>query len=101
VASDDGEKFVTATEDNFDYSALFFGGSSRWNAFASKETPEFHQGMAGYARYYWHTVADQSVENFLWSHHPAVNHEDARYYAMGREGGGIWKRVGYSLSRRW
>ena len=94
------EKFVTATEDNFDYSALFFGGVIALDAFASKETPEFHQGMAGYARYYWHTVADQSVENYFVEFIiPAVNHEDARYYAMGREGGGIWKRVGYSLSR--
>jgi hypothetical protein len=28
-----------------------------------------------------------------------VTHEDSRYYAMGSEGGGFWKRAGYSLSR--
>jgi hypothetical protein len=94
------EKFTTATEDNFDYSALFFGGTIALESFVAKQTPEFHQGMAGYGRYYWHTVADQSVENYFVEFIiPAVNHEDSRYYAMGREGGGIFKRVGYSLSR--
>lgn len=55
------EKFITATEDNFDYPALFFGGFIALDAFLAQSTPEFHQGMAGYGRYYWHTVADQSV----------------------------------------
>jgi len=81
------EKFVTATEDNFDYSALFLAGSSRWTRLRAGD-PEFHQGMAGYGRYYWHTVADQSIENYFVEFIiPAVNHEDSRYYAMGREGG--------------
>jgi len=94
------DKFITATQDNFDYSALFFGGVIALDAFASKQTPEFHQGMAGYGRYYWHTVADQSIENYFVEFIiPAVNHEDSRYYAMGRSGGGVWRRVGYSLSR--
>jgi hypothetical protein len=94
------EKFVTATQDNFDYSALLFGGVIALDAFAAKSTPEFHQGMAGYARYYWHTVADQSVENYFVEFIiPVANHEDSRYYAMGREGGSVWKRAGYSLSR--
>jgi hypothetical protein len=30
---------------------------------------------------------------------PAITHEDSRYFAMGKEGGGAWKRAGYSLSR--
>jgi len=94
------QKVVTATEDNFDYTALLFAGVIAADSFVSKATPEFHQGAAGYARYYWHTVADQSVENyFVELIVPAVTHEDSRYYAMGTEGGGFWKRAGYSLSR--
>jgi len=94
------QKVVTATEDNFDYTALFFAGVIAADSFVTKATPEFHQGAAGYARYYWHTVADQSVENyFVELIVPAITHEDSRYYAMGREGGGFWKRAGYSLSR--
>jgi hypothetical protein len=94
------QKLVTATEDNFDYTSLFFAGVIAADSFVTKATPEFHQGAAGYARYYWHTVADQSVENYMVELiFPAVTHEDSRYFAMGREGGGYWKRMGYSLSR--
>jgi hypothetical protein len=94
------EKFVTATQDNFDYSALVFGGIIAADAFFAKETPEFHQGAAGYARYYWHTVADQSIQNYLVEAIiPTLGHEDSRYYAMGKDGGGVWRRATYALSR--
>jgi hypothetical protein len=95
-----GERFKTTTQDNFDYSALFFAGFIALEGQATKQTPEFHQGMKGYARYYWHTVADQSVENYYVEFIlPTINHEDSRYYAMGKRNGGFWKRAGYSLSR--
>jgi hypothetical protein len=94
------DKFVTSTEDNFDYTSLFFAGWIAADSFVTKASPEFHQGAAGYARYYWHTVADQSIENyFVELIVPSITHEDSRYYAMGKEGGGFWKRTGYSLSR--
>ena len=94
------EKLIMATWDNFDYTSLFFAGFIAGDSFATKSTPEFHQGAAGFARYYWHTVADQAIENyFVEVIVPTVTHEDARYYAMGKEGGGFMKRAGYSLSR--
>jgi hypothetical protein len=94
------QKLAMATLDNFDYTSLFFAGVIAADSFAAKATPEFHQGAAGYARYYWHTVADQAIENyFVELIVPAVTHEDSRYYAMGKKGGGFWKRAGYSLSR--
>jgi hypothetical protein len=94
------EKMITATEDNYDYTSLFFAGFIAADSFATKSTPEFHQGAAGFARYYWHTVADQSVENYFVEFIvPTVTHEDSRYYALGREGGSFWKRAGYSVTR--
>ena len=94
------QKLVTATEDNFDYTSLFFAGVIAGDSFVSEATPEFHQGAAGYARYYWHTVADQSAENyFVELILPVMTHEDSRYFAMGREGGSVMKRAGYALSR--
>src|ERR1035441_2445467 len=94
------QKLITATEDNFSYTSLVLPGFIAPASFAAKATPEFHQGAAGYARYYWHTVADQSVENyFVELIVPAIVHEDSRYFAMGKEGGSFWKRAGYSLSR--
>jgi hypothetical protein len=94
------QKIAMATLDNFDYTSLFFAGIIAADSFVAKGTPEFHQGAAGYARYYWHTVADQSVENyFVELIVPAATHEDSRYFAMGKNGGGFWRRAGYSLSR--
>jgi hypothetical protein len=94
------QKFKTTSLDNFDYTALFFAGIIAADSMASKGTPEFHQGAKGYARYYWHTVADQSVENYFVEFiGPTILHADSRYYALGKRGGGFWKRAGYSLTR--
>jgi len=92
------DKFVTGTLDSFDYSAFIFVAIQAGIAQAHKATPEFHQGAAGYGRYYWHTYADYVDEN-LWVEFllPTALHQDSRYYTLGR--GGFAKRLGYSLSR--
>lgn len=92
------EKFVTATEDSFDYSAfvlplLLAGYGQKTNQY-----PEFHQGAAGYARYFWHTYTDQTIENYMVEFVvPVATREDTRYYTLGH--GGFLKRTGYALSR--
>jgi hypothetical protein len=92
------EKFIGATEDSFDYSSFVFVGILAGVNQAEGSTPQFHQGAAGYARYYWHDFADQTDENyqveFIW---PVVTHEDPRYYTLGS--GGFLKRTAYSFSR--
>ena len=94
------EKFITTSLDNFDYSALFFCGLIAADSMATKSIPEFRQGAAGYGRYYWHSVADQSIENYFVEFIiPVIKHEDSRYCAMGKRGGSFFKRTGYSLSR--
>lgn len=92
------EKLTTAFQDSFDYSAVIFVGAQAGISMASKSTPQFHQGAAGYARYYWHTFADQADEN-IWVEGilPVALHQDNRYYTLGH--GGLLKRVGYSFSR--
>ena len=58
----------------------------------------FHQGAAGYGRYYWHSFADSVVENtFVEFLIPYPTREDPRYYTLGR--GGFGKRLYYSVSR--
>jgi hypothetical protein len=92
------EKFKDATDDSFDYSSFIFVGGLAGVGQASNSIPEFHQGAAGYARYYWHTFADQTDENYLVEFaFPVALHQDARYYTLGR--GGVLKRTAYSLSR--
>ena len=92
------EKLTVGLQDSFDYSSFIFVGLQAGASQASKSYPAFHQGAAGFGRYYWHTFADQADEN-LWveSILPAALHEDSRYYTLGR--GGFVKRAGYALSR--
>jgi hypothetical protein len=92
------EKFVTCTEDSFDYSSIWVPAMLAGYSMATKATPEFGQGAAGYARYFWHTAVDQTVENYMVEFvGPVVTREDSRYYTLGR--GGFLKRAGYALSR--
>jgi hypothetical protein len=92
------EKFVDATQDSFDYSSVVLPAVVAGFNQARNATPEFHQGAAGYGRYFWHSFVDQTQENY-WVEFivPAIAHEDTRYYTLGY--GGFKKRAVYSLSR--
>jgi hypothetical protein len=92
------DKFVSATEDSFDYSSIFIPAVIAGYNMNKRTTPEFHQGAAGYARYFWHSAVDQTSENYMVEFiFPSITHEDSRYYTLGR--GGFFKRTGYALSR--
>jgi len=92
------EKFLGATQDSFDYSAFVWVGMLAGISQAENSIPEFHQGAAGYGRYYWHTFADNADENY-WVEFilPVALRQDPRYYTLGR--GGVVKRTAYSISR--
>jgi hypothetical protein len=92
------EKFVTASQDSFDYSAVVIPTMLAAYSMETGATPEFHQGAAGYARYFWHAAVDQTSENYMVEFVvPVITHEDTRYYTLGR--GGFLRRTGYALSR--
>ena len=92
------EKFLTATDDSFDYSSIFIPAALAGFSMARNSTPEFGQGAAGYGRYLWHNAVDQTSENYMVEFiFPAITHEDNRFYTLGR--GGFFKRTGYALSR--
>jgi hypothetical protein len=92
------EKFMDATEDSFDYSSIVIPGVIAGYSMAKNSYPEFHQGAAGYARYFWHSAVDQTSENYMVEFIvPTITREDTRYYTLGR--GGFLKRTGYALSR--
>jgi hypothetical protein len=92
------EKFKGSSEDAFDYSDFVFVAILSGVNQAEGSYPEFRQGMAGYGRRYWHSLADQVDEDYQVEFiFPAVLHQDARYYTLGR--GGFPKRVFYAFSR--
>ncbi len=92
------EKFVETTQDSFDYSSFIFVGILAGVSQLEGSSPEFHQGAAGYGRYYWHTFVDQADENYqVEFFFPVALHQDPRYYTLGH--GGLLKRTLYSFSR--
>lgn len=92
------EKLTTAAEDSFDYSSAIFVGLQSGLGMMNKSYPEFHQGAAGYGRYYWHTLADTVDEN-LWVEFliPSALRQDTRYYTLNK--GGFVKRFTYAFTR--
>ena len=94
------EKFMTATQDSFDYSAILLPVSLAGYSQLTNATPEFGTGPPAYFRYLWHNYADQAGENYMVEFiFPTLTHEDNRYYTLGKGGGSGLKRVGYALSR--
>ncbi len=92
------EKFLTATDDSFDYSSVFIPALLAAYSMETKSNPEFAQGAVGYGRYFWHSALDQTTENYMVEFvFPVITREDNRYYTLGR--GGLFKRTGYALSR--
>lgn len=90
------EKFVTASQDSFDYSSVMVPALLAGYNQARNQTPEFHQGAVGYGRYFWHSLVDQTSENYLVEFIvPAIAHEDTRYYTLGE--GGFVKRAEYAV----
>jgi hypothetical protein len=91
-------KFKLFFDDSFDYSTFIYVGALAGIGLAENSTPQFHQGAAGYGRYYWHYFADQAVANgFTEWLLPMAFKEDPRYFTKGH--GGFFNRTGYAISR--
>ena len=92
------EKFVTATQDSFDYSSVLLPVAVAGYSQLTNSTPEFGTGGTAYGRYLWHSFVDQASENYFVEFiGPALFRQDSRYYTMGK--GGFVKRAKYSLTR--
>jgi hypothetical protein len=85
-------------QDSFDYSSFAWAGILSLQSFAMHSDPELGQGIAGYGRYYWRTLADGvSGTFFTEAIVPAITRQDPRYYTLGH--GSFFHRAGYALSR--
>lgn len=92
------QKFWLATQGSFDYSSFVFVGMQAGVEEATNTYPEFHQGAAGFGRYYWHTFVDQASGNyFTGAIFAAITREDPRYYTLYH--GGFLRRTEYAMSR--
>jgi hypothetical protein len=92
------EKFKIFLDDSFDYSAFVEVALLAGLGEAEKSEPPFHSGAPGYARYYWHSFADNTDGNLMTEYLvPLATREDPRYYTLGH--GGVFRRSSYSVSR--
>ena len=92
------EKFMTATQDSFDYSALFVPTALAGWHYSRNSIPEFGRGAEAYGQYWWRNGLDQTSENYMVEFvFPVITKQDTRYYTLGH--GGFFKRTGYALSR--
>jgi hypothetical protein len=92
------DKFLIAGRNSFDYSSFLIGGIQAGISMNGNSYPEFHQGVVGYGRYYWHTLADTASENFMVSGvGPAIFHQDNRFYTLGH--GDFRNRALYAATR--
>lgn len=92
------DKFFLAARNSFDYGSFILAGAQAGFALNSNSYPEFGHGAVGYGRYYWHTLADTGIENFMVGGvYPAILHQDPRFYTRGH--GGVGKRAFYGATR--
>ena len=92
------QKLTLAAKNSFDYSSFLVAGIQAGISMNGNSYPEFHQGVEGYAKYYWHTLADTADENFLVGGlGPILFHQDNRFYTLGH--GGFRKRTFYAVTR--
>lgn len=91
-------KFWIAGKDSFDYPVYFLSGAFAALNQLEDQSPEFGQGLKGYAKRYGASYADQAIGNLLTEGlYPAMLHEDTRYFRKGD--GRKWGRFGYAASR--
>lgn len=92
------EKFHIALQDSFDPGtpilAAVFGGEGQ----LTHATPEFGQGVAGFARYTATSYADLVIGDYMTEAiFPTMLHQDPRYFRKG-EGSGL-SRLGYAVGQ--
>lgn len=92
------KKFRIAVEDSFDRGTVALAAAFAGEGQITNATPEFGQGVAGYARYFATSYADLVVGNFMTEAiYPTIFRQDPRYFRRGT-GSGI-SRLGYAAGQ--
>lgn len=87
-------------KDSFDYPVYFISGAFAGLNHLADTSPEFGQGLKGYAKRYAASYADQAIGNMMTeSFFPILFKQDPRYFRLGAGGGSVGHRTMYALSR--
>jgi hypothetical protein len=93
-----GTKYKLVASGSFDPAEFAFVGGVALISQANNSDPAYGQGMAGYAKRYGSTFADQAIGNFMTEAvFPSLIHQDPRYFQLGK--GKILHRAEYAVSR--
>jgi hypothetical protein len=78
------QKLGIAAHDTFDWPTFFLTGAFAGIYQAENQNPAFGQGMAGYAKRYSTTLADQMIGNMMTEGFlPVLMHDDPRFFRSG------------------
>ena len=78
------QKLGIAARDSFDWPTFFVTGAFAGIYQAQNQNPAFGQGMAGYAKRYSTTLADQMIGNMMTEGFlPVLMHDDPRFFRSG------------------
>lgn len=92
------QKFTIATKDSFDYPLLLLGAAYGGLGQLTNQNPSFGQGLAGFARRWGTSYADQAIGNMMAEgFYPVILHDDPRYFRKAT--GTKWARTWYALTR--
>ncbi|HZU25754.1 MAG TPA: hypothetical protein VFA04_09535 [Bryobacteraceae bacterium] len=92
------QKFKIAAGDSFSWNIFLLSGAFAGLAQLEGTNPSFHQGLKGYAHYYWTAMIDQALGNYMTEAIlPSMLHEDPRYFRLGE--GSPGRRVGWAVKQ--
>jgi hypothetical protein len=78
------QKLSIAAHDSFDWPTFFVTGAFAGIYQAENQNPAFGQGLAGYAKRYGTTLADQMIGNMMTEGFlPVLMHDDPRFFRSG------------------
>lgn len=92
------QKFRLAARDSFDPGTFLLAGIWAGIGQASRSTPSYGQGMAGYGRYYGAAYGNLMIGDFMTAAiFPTLLHQDPRYFRRGT--GSTRSRLGYAMGQ--
>ena len=91
-------KFQIAAQDSFDRGTVVLAAAFAGLGQLTNSTPEFGQGVAGYARYLGTSYGDLVIGDFMTEAiYPTLLHQDPRYFRRGA--GSVLTRLGYATGQ--
>ena len=92
------DKFIIASQDAFDRGTVILAAAFAGESQLTNAEPSFHQGGAGYGRYFGTSYAGYVIGDYMTEGvFPTLLHQDPRYFRKGT--GRSLARLGYAMGQ--